>query len=110
MLITKNIGFAEILVDSILGRVWVNSPSCVLRIQGINFRNQREKFSMIDIKGDEGIMVEGDLMTSPLDKFIEDMIALAMLNNFTSNDMDYILQMAAAANTCKKENTNDNTN
>jgi len=93
VLISKNIGFSELLIDPTLGRIWVNSPNCVLRINGIKFKNQREKFSMIDINGSEGVMIEGDLSTSKLNSFIEKIINLAILNNFSDEFMNDTLKL-----------------
>ena len=43
MTILKNISLAEFMVDPEAGKIWLNAPNCILRIQGIKFRNSREK-------------------------------------------------------------------
>ena len=41
-------------VDTVEGKIWVNTDHCVLRIQGVKFQNTSDSFSFIDIKGDRG--------------------------------------------------------
>ena len=94
MLISKNIGFSELLVDPILGRIWVNSPNCVLRINGIKFKNQREKFSMIDINGSDGVMIDGDLSTSDINSCIEKLTSIMILNSWSKDNMDNLIDVA----------------
>lgn len=54
MNITKNISFGTLEVDTINGKIWLNCPNCILRIQNINFDcNNVDKFSMIDINVDK---------------------------------------------------------
>jgi hypothetical protein len=50
-MITKNISLGSLDVDPEAGRIWLNCPSCVLRIQNIRFNSIEEKFAMIDVKG-----------------------------------------------------------
>ena len=100
-MITKNIGLAEMLIDPDLGRIWINTLNCVLRIQGINFKDKREKFSMIDINGNNGAMIEGNLSDSPINDFIEKLTGLVINNNWSNEDMENIIKQASLI---KKEN------
>jgi hypothetical protein len=82
------------MVDPEQGKLWVNGPNCILRIQGLKFQNIREKFSMIDINGSDAFMLEGDLSTSDIHDFIEKMCFIIINNNYSKEDMDFILDNA----------------
>lgn len=62
MIISKNI-IGTIDVDTTEGRIWINAPNCILRIQGLEFKSMKEKFSMIDIIGKKVSMIESDLIS-----------------------------------------------
>ena len=91
MRIVKNISLAELVVDPKNGKIWVNSPNCVLRIQGINFKNIKEKFSMIDINGSNASMLEGSLATSEMNDFIEKIISIIISKNYNTQEMESII-------------------
>jgi hypothetical protein len=59
--IIKYFTSAELIVDPAQGKIWVNAPNCILRIQGLKFNNEIEKFSMIDINGSDSFMMEGEI-------------------------------------------------
>jgi hypothetical protein len=71
-------------------------------MQGINFRNTREKFSMIDINGSDAAMIEGDLMTSPIHDFVEKITAMAITYNYDEKDIEHILNVIDSINKEKK--------
>lgn len=72
MNISKNISYGELIIDTENGRIWVNAPSCVLRIQNLNFKNKEEKFSMIDIsKNDAHMYKDTEDETNYYSQFLE---------------------------------------
>jgi hypothetical protein len=89
--IVKRISIAELQIDPELGKIWLNAPNCILRMQGINFKNIREKFSMIDVNGANATMLEGDLMTSHIHEFIEKIVSMAITFNYDEIDITNIL-------------------
>lgn len=94
MMIQKNIYFGEVLLNPSEGKIWINAPNCILRIQGINFKRIREKFSMIDINGSNGVMVEGDLIETDFDKFMENMTNICLSSNFSEKEFKELLETA----------------
>lgn len=78
MIISKDI-IGTIDIDTSAGRIWVNAPNCVLRIQNLKFKDRevKEKFSMIDISGSNASMIEGDLVLDDkrLVRFILDLFS-----------------------------------
>lgn len=76
MVISKDI-IGTIDIDTQTGRIWVNAPNCILRIQGLQFKDTKEKFSMIDISGNKASMIEGDLVLDDkrLVRFILDLFS-----------------------------------
>jgi|ADurb_Ile_02_Slu_FD_contig_101_315560_length_3681_multi_2_in_0_out_0_3 hypothetical protein len=76
MVISKDI-IGTIDIDTQNGRVWVNAPNCILRIQGLEFKDVKEKFSMIDVSGKKASMIEGDLVLDDkrLVRFILDLFS-----------------------------------
>lgn len=76
MVISKDI-IGTIDIDTQTGRVWINAPNCILRIQGLQFKDTKEKFSMIDISGNKASMIEGDLVLDDkrLVRFILDLFS-----------------------------------
>jgi hypothetical protein len=81
MIISKNI-IGTIDIDTITGRVWLNAPNCILRIQGLEFKELKEKFSMIDISGNKASMIEGNLILDDkrLVRFILDLFSSLSYN------------------------------
>jgi hypothetical protein len=73
MIINKRISIASLDIDTDTGRIWLNAPNCILRIQKINFKNQEDKFAMIDINQDSAYMIPGDFGTSKYTEFLEKM-------------------------------------
>lgn len=82
MIISKNISFGTIDVDVKNGKIWVNTPNCVLRISGIKFNKQEEKFSMIDIINNEAVMLNennSSLISETLfSNFLEKLIMIVL--------------------------------
>lgn len=78
MIISKDI-IGTIDIDTSTGRIWVNAPNCVLRIQNLKFKDRevKEKFSMIDINGSNVSVIEGDLVLDDkgLVRFILDLFS-----------------------------------
>jgi hypothetical protein len=81
MIISKNI-IGTIDIDTTTGRVWLNAPNCILRIQGLEFKELKEKFSMIDISGNKASMIEGNLILDDkrLVRFILDLFSSLSYN------------------------------
>lgn len=71
MIITKTISYGTIDVDPDDGKIWINCPNCVLRIQNLRFNIIVEKFSMIDINGVDTFMYAGSSNDDPFTKFME---------------------------------------
>lgn len=101
MNIIKIITRAELQVDSKSGKIWLNAPNCILRIYGLNFKNQKENFSMIDINGSNASMVEGNLVTSNIQNYVDEIITLVTNSNFTDEELKEILKLISSM---KKEN------
>jgi len=89
MIISKNI-IGTIEIDTAAGRVWVNAPNCILRIQGLEFRGVKEKFSMIDVSGNKASMIEGDLILDDkrLVRFILDLFSSLSYNTMNGKIKD----------------------
>jgi hypothetical protein len=85
MILTKNISYGEIDVNPDEGKIWINCPNCILRIQNIRFNKIEEKFSMIEINGNEAWMMQGSFSEDPLSIFIEKLIPI-LLEKFKSSD------------------------
>jgi hypothetical protein len=91
--VSKNISFGVIDVDTESGRIWINCPTCILRIQDINFNQPQEKFSMIDIKGNNAYMYPGDLPNKELGNFLETitMIILPLISEMNIENQQKFL-------------------
>lgn len=76
MIISKNIPYGTLDIDTINKRIWLNCPSYLMRIQNINFKNIEEKFLMIDINGNDVYMQAGELENKELCNFLETIISL----------------------------------
>lgn len=96
------------MVDPDQGKIWLNAPNCVLRIQGIKFENKKEKFSMIDINGSEASMIEGDLVSSNVHDFIDKLVPIIIFNEFTQDELDDIFNMAWSIAMRRENKENDN--
>ena len=70
-MITKNITIGSLDIDPEGGRLWLNCPNCLLRIQNLRFNKVEEKFSMIDINGNNVWMIPGNMTTEPYSDFLE---------------------------------------
>lgn len=70
-MITKNLSIGSLDIDPEGGRIWLNCPNCLLRIQNLRFNRIEEKFSMIDINGNDVLMIPGNLVNEPFSDFLE---------------------------------------
>ena len=88
MRISKNIVVGELDIDTESGRIWLNSPNCILRIHGIDFKNISEKFSMIDINKESAHMIPGEMDTDYISQSIENMCNMIMtkISNLSRED------------------------
>ena len=102
MNIVKNITLAEFMVEPEEGKIWINAPNCVLRVQGLKFRNIREKFSMIDVNGDDATMIEANSPIYYMHESIEEIAYTCISNDFSKEDMDKILTVVKAIAICKR--------
>jgi len=93
MLIEKRISIASIVVDPENGKIWLNSPNCILRIQDVNFKHIEDKFEMIDIKGKDVFMIPGDLGLSKYSEFLEKLnrIIYPKIYNFSEDQIENFL-------------------
>lgn len=89
----KYISLAELVVNPDEGKIWINAPDCILRIQGSEFVNKKEKFSMIDINGGKAIMMDEipNDKNNAINDFIEKLLSQIIYNNLTDEDMKRIL-------------------
>jgi hypothetical protein len=70
-MITKNISIGSLDIDPEGGRIWLNCPNCLLRIQNLRFNKIEEKFSMIEINKNDVWMIPGNLVDEPFSDFLE---------------------------------------
>jgi len=70
-MITKNISIGTLDIEPEAGKIWLNCPNCILRIKNVKFNKIEEKFSMIDINGQDAWMLPGSLNTEPIGDFLE---------------------------------------
>ena len=70
-MIQKKISVGSLDVDSDSGKIWLNSPDCILRIQNLKFNHVINKFAMIDINGNDAFMIPGDFGTNKYTEFLE---------------------------------------
>jgi len=56
MRLTKPLALATISVDTDKGTIWVDSQTCVLRIQNLTFGSRAEKITFIDCMGGTAYM------------------------------------------------------
>jgi len=85
MRIKKNLSLAILEVDTKTGKLWLNSPGCVLRISGIEFINKSitDKFSFIDIIDNKAVLIKGEASSyfdENLNDFLIQLIQLMHLN------------------------------
>lgn len=86
-MISKKISCGELEIEPEEGKLWLNCPNCLLRIQNIRFNNVEEKFTMIDLDGIDATMYPGKLETDDYSDFIEN-ISMSILPKFFSFDSD----------------------
>lgn len=107
-MISKNIPFSTLDVDIENGRIWLNGISCILRIQNLNFKQIEEKFSMIEIDGNNAYMYPGDILNKEYSNFLESLATLiyakilVMSHNEKIDFLDKLIDMI------KREIENDN--
>ena len=96
-MITKKFSFGTVDIDPDEGKIWVNCPNCLLRIQNIRFNNTEEKFSMIDINGIEAFMYSGSQPEDPMAIFLETIIPIIdqKLSGKTYDDVKFALEILA---------------
>jgi len=70
-MISKNISVASLEIDPVGGKIWMNAPNCILRIDGLKFKNIEDKFSMIDIQENSACMISGKLENEDFSIFLE---------------------------------------
>jgi len=87
-MINKQISVASLDVEPDLGKIWLNSPNCILRIQNLKFNHVEDKFAMIDIKGEEAFMIPGDLGTSNYTDFLEKLNFIILPKIYSEDDKD----------------------
>lgn len=71
MIINKRISVGSLDVDPESGKIWLNSPACILRIQGVEFKHIEEKFAMIDVLGNHAYMIPGDFGLTKYTEFLD---------------------------------------
>lgn len=87
MTVSKNITYGTIQVDHENGKIWLNAPECILRIQNIKFNNFSEKFSMIDINSNNANMYPGEISEQKnFGNFLETIITLLVPRISVMND------------------------
>jgi len=75
----KNLACSQLRVDVKHGRVWLNAPNCVLRIQGVKFDlkdQEKENFSTVDIHAEDAVGVllqDEEPINKELSQFLVDM-------------------------------------
>lgn len=86
------LGFLDVEPEQ--GKIWLNSPNCTLRIQGLDFKNIREKFSMIDINNGVAYMIEENSNDkAEIETFMEKSLVLLyteMSNNQEMNQTEFL--------------------
>jgi len=88
---SKQVILGSIDVDTDEGKIWVNAPNCVLRIQGLNFISEKDKFSMVDVSDGEVRMLNGDLsdlVSTDLTKLIQ--LIANQVSMFPGSEQDFI--------------------
>lgn len=92
-MITKNISIGSLDIDPKGGRIWLNCPNCLLRIQNLRFNKVEEKFSMIDINGNDVWMMPGNLVDEPYSDFLEKITSsiIPKVSEMTLNEREILL-------------------
>ena len=92
-MITKNISTGSLDIDPEGGRIWLNCPNCLLRIQNLRFNRIEEKFSMIDINGNDVLMIPGNLVNEPFSDFLEKITSFIIpkMAEITSDESEKLL-------------------
>lgn len=84
-MITKHLPIASLEVNAKEGKIWLNAPHCALRIGGLEFVNELEQFSMVDIIKDKATMIH---VGSGVDSDEELINFLMIVANFLKYEMD----------------------
>jgi hypothetical protein len=74
-MISKNVSIGSLDIDPENGKIWLNCPNCLIRIQNIKFHLIEEKFSMIDISGEDAWMIPSNSSEDQYSNFIEQIIS-----------------------------------
>jgi hypothetical protein len=92
-MITKNISIGSLDIDPEGGRIWLNCPNCLLRIQNLRFNKVEEKFSMIDINGNDVWMIPGNLVDEPYSDFLEKITSsiIPKISEMSLNEREILL-------------------
>lgn len=92
-MITKNISIGSLDIDPEGGRIWLNCPNCLLRIQNLRFNKFEEKFSMIEINGNDVLMIPGNLVDEPYSDFLEKITSsiIPKVSEMTLNEREILL-------------------
>jgi hypothetical protein len=92
-MITKNLSIGSLDIDPEGGRIWLNCPNCLLRIQNLRFNRIEEKFSMIDINGNDVLMIPGNLVNEPFSDFLEKITSFIIpkMSEITSDESEKLL-------------------
>ena len=92
-MITKNISIGSLDIDPEGGRIWLNCPNCLLRIQNLRFNKVEEKFSMIEINGNDVLMIPGNLVDEPYSDFLEKITSsiIPKVSEMTLNEREILL-------------------
>jgi len=107
-MISKNIPLSTLDIDVENGKIWLNGISCILRIQNLNFKQIEEKFSMIEINGNDAYMYPGDSLNKEYSNFLENITTLIYAKILVMSHTEKIDFLDNLINMIKKEIENDN--
>lgn len=77
-MITKKISYGMIDIEPEEGKLWINCPNCILRIQNLRFNKIEEKYSIIEINGNDAWMISGSSPEDFISKFIENLVPIIL--------------------------------
>lgn len=96
-MVEKRLSLSSLQVEPEQGKLWLNSPNCVLRICGLTFKEDFNTFSMIDIINNNAFVVkEEDEEQDVLTKFLTDAanyLKFEIDNNTNILDKEKFLEM-----------------
>lgn len=98
-MVEKRLSLSSLQVEPKQGKLWLNSPNCVLRICGLTFKEDFNTFSMIDIINNNAFVVKGryeDEEQNILTKFLTDVanyLKFEIDNNMNILDKEKFLEM-----------------